>query len=156
MKVQTIGYTFTIVCRNNRTPYVFCKYYLCLDEAIAYARAELAARSKYDVEYILIREGVNSPADPIVWDSRKVVAAPVSEPSALAKHAISLVEQAFVFNQLTPQPTSPSRALARMCMMLYPYGSSTITILSSIHDFGWKEVTTEDVEAVIKTLKAMG
>lgn len=39
-------------------------------------------------------------------------------------------------------------ALAKVCVMLVPYGSKSDAILAVIHDKGWGVVTLDDVQAV--------
>lgn len=70
MSIKVTGYTFAIVTRNPKQTFVFCKWLSAVQMAIDYALQELKDRSEYDVEYILIREGVDSAKDPIIWDSR--------------------------------------------------------------------------------------
>lgn len=67
---KPVGYTFAIATRNPVQTFVFCKWLEDKNEAVAYAMGELKDRSMYDVNYILIREGTNSPKDPVIWDSR--------------------------------------------------------------------------------------
>lgn len=70
---KPIGYTFAIATRMPKQTFVFCKWLKDLDEAIGYALQELKDRSQYDVEFILIRDGVINAEDPVVWDSRDQV-----------------------------------------------------------------------------------
>lgn len=67
---KPVGYTFAIATRNPRQTFVFCKWLANKQEAIDYALNELNSRG-YDVNFILIREGVESALDPVIWDSRK-------------------------------------------------------------------------------------
>ena len=68
---KPVGYTFAIATRNPKQTFVFCKWFTTVQLAIDYAIGEVNDRSQYDVEFILIREGINSADDPIIWDSRK-------------------------------------------------------------------------------------
>ena len=68
---KDIGYTFAIATRNPKQTFVFCKWFTTVEQAIDYAKGEIKDRSQYDVEFILIREGVTNADDPIIWDSRK-------------------------------------------------------------------------------------
>jgi hypothetical protein len=67
---KPIGYTFAIATRNPKQTFVFCKWLGGVQKAIDFAMQELKDRSQYDVEYILIRDGVVNADDPIIWDSR--------------------------------------------------------------------------------------
>lgn len=44
--------------------------------------------------------------------------------------------------------TTAAGTLAKICVMLVPYGSKPEAILAVIHDKGWPEVTLDDVIAV--------
>lgn len=68
---KRIGYTFCIRTRRPKNTFVFCKWLVDLNEAIAFAVGELKDRGRYDVDFILIREGTKDATDPVVWDSRK-------------------------------------------------------------------------------------
>lgn len=68
---KSVGYTYAIATRNPKQTFVFCKWFTTLQQAIDYAIGEVKDRSQYDVEFILIREGVTNADDPIIWDSRK-------------------------------------------------------------------------------------
>lgn len=65
------GFTFCIATRRPKETYVFCKWLADLNEAIAYAQGEINDRSQYDVDLILIRDGITDANDPVIWDSRK-------------------------------------------------------------------------------------
>lgn len=67
---KPIGYTFAVATRNPKQTFVFCKWLGDAQEAIDFAVQELKDRSQYDVDYILIRDGVVNADDPIIWDSR--------------------------------------------------------------------------------------
>lgn len=71
MMAKRIGYTFCIRTRKPTDTFVFCKWLVDLNEAIAYAVGELKDRAHYDVDFILIREGTTGSTDPVQWDSRK-------------------------------------------------------------------------------------
>jgi len=67
---KPIGYTFAVATRNPKQTFVFCKWLGDEQQAIDFAMQELKDRSQYDVEYILIRDGVVNAEDPVIWDSR--------------------------------------------------------------------------------------
>lgn len=78
------GYTYAIATRNPKQTYVFCKWFSSQQKAIDFAVGEIKNRGGYDVEFILIREGVTNADDPIIWDSRKnYVPVPVHSPIRL-------------------------------------------------------------------------
>ncbi|MNF46483.1 hypothetical protein D3C85_493340 [compost metagenome] len=79
---KEIGYTYAIATRNPKQTFVFCKWFTTLQQAIDYAIGEVKDRSQYDVEFILIREGVTNTDDPIIWDSRKDMPKPTNNPWA--------------------------------------------------------------------------
>lgn len=68
---KAVGYTYAIATRNPKQTFVFCEWFTTMQLAIDYAIGEVNDRSEYDVDFILIREGVTGKDDPIIWDSRK-------------------------------------------------------------------------------------
>lgn len=137
MSDKPMGYTYAIATRNPKKTFVFCKWFTNVQLAIDYAIGEVNDRSKYDVEFILIREGTNNADDPIIWDSRKhmpmqfaAAGKPLVEPmdphqsyechSSAAAHLVvypgevgsaKLPVIAFVCESMTGQSDSTARAI---------------------------------------------
>lgn len=90
---KPIGYTFAIATRNPKQTFAFCKWLKDLAEAIEYALQEIKDRSQYDVDFIIIREGVVSHKDPVVWDSRDQVKKVVYQEDLLEADMVRAMEE---------------------------------------------------------------
>lgn len=64
-------FTVAISCRKPKDTFVFIKQMESLQHCIEWCRGEIAERGEYDIDFIVVREGVAEAKDPIVWDSRK-------------------------------------------------------------------------------------
>lgn len=69
---------------------------------------------------------------------------------AVREEAIQLLKNLMSMssNMVTIDPDSAPGALAKVCLMLVPYGSKPDAIHAVIQDRGWTDVTIDDVHAV--------